>query len=347
MAATRFAGRPPPTPSAMSFLVPRERAPSVRAANLRDERKVLKARFRGDAPTAFTRARVGARATPSSDGWAIDRRFRRKRNRTTSRGGSLSSWLAQRPPSIRLMSCSSPLGRAGRQTADWRSTRTWPTSPPTTRGICHTATSVSRTGSRRTPRSFTASGVAATTTVRVPMHHPTAAPSPAPRSTARPSSRARPHRHPTPAPVCATRAPRTPDRDCDPHEGYAIVKRWVERQFKGTQAAEMLRQYQQQAAAARASSCNQYGEAHDAAAAAEQQMPDGSVSPANASGMGAAADPTAATSASAGAFFSFTSNVDAHWLSAGFDACEVYEIHGNCGARGTTHAHAHALEWPT
>ena len=80
-------------------------------------------------------------------------------------------------------------------------------------------------------------------------------------------------------------------RNTAPHEGYGIIKQWVERQFKDTQAAAAFRAVQ---------------------------------APAAASGTSTAA------SAAAGAFFSYTSNVDAHWLTSGFHPSEVHAIHGDC-----------------
>ena len=72
-------------------------------------------------------------------------------------------------------------------------------------------------------------------------------------------------------------------RNVAPHEGYSIIKSWVEKKFKYTEAATALRAAQNESGA----DC-------------------------------------------AGAFFAYTSNVDAHWLSAGFQPHEVHEIHGNC-----------------
>lgn len=105
-------------------------------------------------------------------------------------------------------------------------------------------------------------------------------------------------------------------RDAAPHEGYAIIKRWVERRFKYTEAAAALRQWQ----------------------TTRQQQKQ--AQPGDAT---AAAPPPAHPAA--GAFFSYTSNVDAHWLAAGFGEGEVHEIHGNAEtwqcARGRCHGLSH------
>ena len=92
-------------------------------------------------------------------------------------------------------------------------------------------------------------------------------------------------------------------RDVTPHEGYAIVKRWVERRFRYTEAAAQLRQMNQFHREAR-------GEAE--------------------SGESGGVGGSGGLSLHAGAFYAYTSNVDAHWHTAGFGPYEVHEIHGNC-----------------
>ena len=85
-------------------------------------------------------------------------------------------------------------------------------------------------------------------------------------------------------------------RNVQPHEGYSIIKRWVERRFRYSEAAAALRTTQ-------------------------TSVDDGEAGVAAANG---------SISSHAGAFFAYTSNVDAHWHTAGFGAFEVLEIHGNC-----------------
>ena len=91
-------------------------------------------------------------------------------------------------------------------------------------------------------------------------------------------------------------------RNVGPHEGYGIVRRWVEEGFKDTEAAATMRQH---------------------ARAGEE------------SGV-------ASSSQVAGAFYSYTSNVDAHWHRHCREG-EVYECHGNsewwqCARKDCTHA---------
>ena len=96
-------------------------------------------------------------------------------------------------------------------------------------------------------------------------------------------------------------------RNTAPHEGYEIVKSWVERQFKYTQAAALLRAHLEGYTTTSVTS-----------------------SPGGAAEGGGGPTAGAPPSRAAGAFFSYTSNVDAHWLTAGFQPHEVHEIHGNC-----------------
>ena len=92
-------------------------------------------------------------------------------------------------------------------------------------------------------------------------------------------------------------------RETSPHEGYSIIRGWVERHFKYTQAAATMRTI------------------------GEEE---------NASGDGAA-----------GAFFAYTSNVDAHWQAAGFAPHEIYEIHGNTESWQCQDHDCHVYSLPT
>ena len=107
-------------------------------------------------------------------------------------------------------------------------------------------------------------------------------------------------------------------RNVQPHEGYAIVKRWVERGFPYTAAAAEIRKF----------------------LVDRRAMPIGDEP---------AVPSQPSVTSEAGAFFSYSSNVDAHWHTAGFGAFEVHEIHGNCESvratpnapRTGTHTHTH------
>eukprot|EP00928_Gymnodinium_smaydae_P086772 TRINITY_DN71202_c0_g1_i1.p1 TRINITY_DN71202_c0_g1~~TRINITY_DN71202_c0_g1_i1.p1 ORF type:complete len:400 (-),score=54.41 TRINITY_DN71202_c0_g1_i1:117-1316(-) len=86
-------------------------------------------------------------------------------------------------------------------------------------------------------------------------------------------------------------------RDTAPHEGFEIIERWVERWFRHSTVAEEMRRRLSEDA--------------------PKQCPFRE-------------DPTEAYSVDdhAGAFFVFTSNVDAHHFDW-FRACEIHECHGN------------------
>jgi NAD-dependent SIR2 family protein deacetylase len=88
-------------------------------------------------------------------------------------------------------------------------------------------------------------------------------------------------------------------RNTAPHAGYALVAKWRAQRFSDSPAAKELQELM---------------------AAAEGGGGGGGGAAAEASSGGGAGVP--------GAFFSFTSNVDAHWHSA-CSAAEVYECHGN------------------
>lgn len=96
-------------------------------------------------------------------------------------------------------------------------------------------------------------------------------------------------------------------RAARPHEGYRIIQRWVDKSFRHTEAANTMRRQLDMANRLRGSPPQDQPPNRDA--------------------------PTAAELPYAGAFFSFTSNVDAHWITSGVcSEYECHEIHGNCEA---------------
>lgn len=95
-------------------------------------------------------------------------------------------------------------------------------------------------------------------------------------------------------------------RDAEPHEGHKIIRNWKDSRFKASVVAKMI-------------------QARLASHQVDTHVPDATGS-------------SITEKRCAGAFFAFTSNVDAH-LFDHFDQCEVRECHGRierwqCGAEG-------------
>ena len=119
-------------------------------------------------------------------------------------------------------------------------------------------------------------------------------------------------------------------RNVEPHDGYRIVQRWVEQRFRHNGVSNALRTLQRQRASSSAAAEGEAASAgtltSDPAGPAPRQPPSEQ-----------AQVPAAAAVATAGSFFAFTSNVDAHSHHV-FQPHEVYECHGNsenwqCGDR--------------
>ena len=86
-------------------------------------------------------------------------------------------------------------------------------------------------------------------------------------------------------------------RNVTPHEGYRTIQKWANLSFRQSEAANIVRRQLAMADRLRAQPHQQLGQHEDTAAA----MPSGGTT-----GTGYA-----------GAFFSLTSNVDAHWVTSG------------------------------
>lgn len=103
-------------------------------------------------------------------------------------------------------------------------------------------------------------------------------------------------------------------RETAPHEGYSIISRWVARRFRDSDVAKDLRQRVQKAAERNALPTAAPGKCSGSAKSS--------------GGTSFALRQTYDVEDHAGAFFVFTSNVDAHNFDW-FQACEIRECHGN------------------
>jgi len=106
-----------------------------------------------------------------------------------------------------------------------------------------------------------------------------------------------------------------------PHEGYSIIKKWKEMKFSKNKATDLITQYQKERI--------QRG----LTAAKEREDADRKEGPlievSNVPVLEKLMNQLSVEEKVAGPFFIFTSNVDTHSLTSGFQSHEIYEIHGN------------------